>query len=110
MLYLTPAMTKLPNALWHALRNTVNSNNKPKNSIKQLSPMSGGSQIRTSCMSIAMLLSELILCSKNMSSFMSVLLAPGPLRNWSILHITYVPISKENPVGHKEQELQYKEV
>ena len=102
MSYLTPAMTKLPNALWHALRNTENSNSKPKNTIKQLSPMSGGYQIRTSCKSIAMTLSELILCSKSISSFMSVLLA-GPLRNWSILHITYVPISRENPVGHEKE-------
>ena len=30
---------------------------------------------------------------------MSVLLAPGPCMNCSILHMTYVPNSKETPVG-----------
>ena len=43
-------------------------------------------------------LSTLILFSKLISSLMSVLLAPGPLMNCSILHMIYVPIRKETPV------------
>ena len=44
-------------------------------------------------------LSTLILFSKLISSLMSVLLAPGPLMNCSILHMIYVPKMKEAPVS-----------
>ena len=61
--------------------------------------MSGGVTVLTRNRKIPIPLSRFIRFSKLMSSLMSVLLAPGPLMNCSILHMIYVPKRKETPVG-----------